>query len=347
MTRHTADSITDPVLDDLYGRLVQIRQLAGDALIGFHTSPAPAVPVRQRADCTELEWAQRERDRMERLYTRESARADKAEREVQQLREQLAAAEYEAEALGHRASRYRAQRDEARRQLADTREKRHRWAEEADIEIRALRERAEQAEAALDRVRALHSRFENKYVGYDTCNGCELNNNELVPWPCPTIRELDGTEAAPAPAGAEATEGTAFRRRCAGLARNADDFADAYRKVVTDRAAIRASDEPEPRPAPRHIGGGANAEDCPACGPETPYPFICPGNVATDERACPTPMTHNWSCGCPTDQDRPDPRCICGDPIQLMDDTDPTSWIHTPGSDTRCTDARPAAEETR
>lgn len=35
------------------------------------------------------------------------------------------------------------------------------------------------------------------------------------------------------------------------------------------------------------------------------------------------------------------PRCVCGDPVQLMDEADPTSWIHSPGSDTRCLDARP------
>ncbi|NUO42381.1 MAG: hypothetical protein HOV82_10115 [Streptomyces sp.] len=34
-------------------------------------------------------------------------------------------------------------------------------------------------------------------------------------------------------------------------------------------------------------------------------------------------------------------RCVCGDPVQLMDDNDPTSWIHSPGSDTRCLHARP------
>ncbi|MFE7972981.1 hypothetical protein [Streptomyces shenzhenensis] len=36
-------------------------------------------PVRQRADCTELEWAQQERARFERLYTREYTRAERAE----------------------------------------------------------------------------------------------------------------------------------------------------------------------------------------------------------------------------------------------------------------------------
>ena len=36
-------------------------------------------PVKQRADCTELEWAEQERARFERLYTRETVRADLAE----------------------------------------------------------------------------------------------------------------------------------------------------------------------------------------------------------------------------------------------------------------------------
>jgi hypothetical protein len=32
------------------------------------------------------------------------------------------------------------------------------------------------------------------------------------------------------------------------------------------------------RQPPVHLGGGANAEDCPAChGTNPPYPFICPG----------------------------------------------------------------------
>lgn len=34
-------------------------------------------------------------------------------------------------------------------------------------------------------------------------------------------------------------------------------------------------------------------------------------------------------------------RCICGDPIQLLDD-EPNLWIHAPGSDTPCLDPAPA-----
>ncbi|MFJ3141668.1 hypothetical protein ACIPJM_04355 [Streptomyces halstedii] len=36
-------------------------------------------------------------------------------------------------------------------------------------------------------------------------------------------------------------------------------------------------------------------------------------------------------------------RCVCGDPIEWMTHPDGSGWIHSPGSDTRCLDARPAA----
>ncbi|MGW1436804.1 hypothetical protein ACWD7M_16335 [Streptomyces griseus] len=36
-------------------------------------------------------------------------------------------------------------------------------------------------------------------------------------------------------------------------------------------------------------------------------------------------------------------RCICGDPIEWMTHPDGPGWIHSPGSDTRCLDARPTA----
>jgi hypothetical protein len=47
------------------------------------------------------------------------------------------------------------------------------------------------------------------------------------------------------------------------------------------------AEQPAAEPAPVHIGGGANAEDCPACktSPAPAYPFICPGPAAGD----PTP----------------------------------------------------------
>ncbi|MFD5940229.1 hypothetical protein [Streptomyces griseus] len=38
-----------------------------------------------------------------------------------------------------------------------------------------------------------------------------------------------------------------------------------------------------------------------------------------------------------------DRRCVCGDPIEWMSHPDGSGWIHSPGSDTRCLDARPVA----
>jgi hypothetical protein len=34
-------------------------------------------------------------------------------------------------------------------------------------------------------------------------------------------------------------------------------------------------------------------------------------------------------------------RCVCGDPVELRDEIDPSSWIHSPGSETPCLNARP------
>ncbi|MFJ5070221.1 hypothetical protein ACIQC7_27810 [Kitasatospora sp. NPDC088556] len=52
------------------------------------------------------------------------------------------------------------------------------------------RDRAEQAEARIVAVRAAHQRFE------DRCGDC-YNPDYPEPWPCPTIRALDGAEARP------------------------------------------------------------------------------------------------------------------------------------------------------
>ncbi|GAB2718389.1 hypothetical protein [Streptomyces bullii] len=61
-------------------RLHRAQPLA-DAVLAVLPAPVDraAAPVKQRADCTELEWAEQERARFERLYTRESTRADLAE----------------------------------------------------------------------------------------------------------------------------------------------------------------------------------------------------------------------------------------------------------------------------
>ncbi|MGW2048628.1 hypothetical protein ACWCPF_26105 [Streptomyces sp. NPDC001858] len=48
----------------------------------------------------------------------------------------------------------------------------------------------------------------------------------------------------------------------------------------------------------------------------------------------------------PDTQTREAARCVCGHPIELQDEDDPTTWIHTPGRDTHCVDARPLPSDT-
>jgi hypothetical protein len=57
-------------------------------------------------------------------------------------------------------------------------------------------QRAERAEAAIARVRALHVN------GYGLCDECTGSHG--APWPCPTIRALD--EPTPSPAATQATQ---------------------------------------------------------------------------------------------------------------------------------------------
>lgn len=76
-----------------------------------------------------------------------------------------------------------AEQTESERQLATAREA-----------LASATTRAARAEAALARVRALHSN------GYGLCDECTGSHG--VPWPCPTIRALDQ----PSPAATGATE---------------------------------------------------------------------------------------------------------------------------------------------
>lgn len=85
-----------------------------DAVLGVLPPPADraadraAAPVKQRADCTELEWAEQERARFERLYTREYSRADTAVRDAEIYQQRL-----ERLGEGYTRERKRADRAEA------------------------------------------------------------------------------------------------------------------------------------------------------------------------------------------------------------------------------------------
>jgi hypothetical protein len=74
------------------------RQVASDAT--DRAVRVTAAPVKQRADCTELEWAEQERARFERLYTRETVRADKAEARAAAMERAMESTA--ADALKHR-----------------------------------------------------------------------------------------------------------------------------------------------------------------------------------------------------------------------------------------------------
>ncbi|GFH36604.1 hypothetical protein [Streptomyces pacificus] len=65
--------------------------------------------------------------------------------------------------------------------------------------------------------------------------------------------------------------------------------ADTVAKARRYRAAVRDALDPQEQPATRppvHVGGRANAEDCPACiasALSPPWPFICPGEAAHED----------------------------------------------------------------
>jgi hypothetical protein len=59
---------------------------------------------------------------------------------------------------------------------------------------------------------------------------------------------------------------------------------------------LRAMAEP-PAADAEHVGGGANAEDCPACsGTNPPYPFLCPGPAVSGRTD-----NETRGCGCPSE----------------------------------------------
>jgi hypothetical protein len=62
-------------------------------------------------------------------------------------------------------------------------------------------DRAERAEAAIARARALHHDWE---ADPGHCAHCQDGMGTPLPWPCPTLRALDGP--APGPAATQATE---------------------------------------------------------------------------------------------------------------------------------------------
>jgi hypothetical protein len=92
----------------------RINDLA-DAVLAVLPLPADRAAVKQRADCTEIEWAEQERARFERLYTRESVRADTAEERADTAARDADIYQQRLERLGegYTRERKRAERAEA------------------------------------------------------------------------------------------------------------------------------------------------------------------------------------------------------------------------------------------
>lgn len=93
-----------------FERAERLADAYRDAVLAVLPAPVDraAVPVKQRADCTATEWAEQERARFERLYTRETVRADTAARDAEIYRERL-----ERLGEGYTEQRKRAERAEA------------------------------------------------------------------------------------------------------------------------------------------------------------------------------------------------------------------------------------------
>ncbi|KPI31429.1 hypothetical protein OV320_2645 [Actinobacteria bacterium OV320] len=80
------------------------------------TTDRAAAPVKQRADCTETEWAEQERARFERLYTRETVRADLAEQRADTAARDADIYQQRLERLGEGYTKQRQRADQAEAQ---------------------------------------------------------------------------------------------------------------------------------------------------------------------------------------------------------------------------------------
>jgi hypothetical protein len=111
-----------------------------------------ATPVKQRADCSELEWAEQERARFERLYTRETVRADIAEQRADTAARDADIYQKRLERLseGYTEQRKRAEAMERAMESTAADALKHRGCHR-DLMAQCLR--AERAEAEVERLR--------------------------------------------------------------------------------------------------------------------------------------------------------------------------------------------------
>lgn len=159
-------------------------------------APSPKAPQSQDAELTRLRTELAALRQVARGYCPECGRGD------------CAPTVHDWERQRQRAEQAEAERDELRGEittalarLADMAKSR---AEQDGAELVRLRERAEQAEAAIARVRALHRPVEGLGYGPDdddtpgaygdiaqVCSSCGTSGEHGVRWPCPTIAALN------------------------------------------------------------------------------------------------------------------------------------------------------------
>ncbi|MFE0808183.1 hypothetical protein ACFW34_11955 [Streptomyces sp. NPDC058848] len=202
--RHTVDSITSDQLDALYERVAKAEHEA-------------EVSVAAAAQLTTLVGKRSEK--AEKAAKSQRQRAKIAETELRVLRAGLRANGADPTQIQNLwaqiSLRNRQWRDEKRRaELAEavTAE----WKRHLERRTTTLRKRAERAEAAIGRVRALHQPAQG--LGYDSdeddtpgsygqiaqaCTTCGTTDEYAVRWPCDTIRALDESSV---PAATEVTE---------------------------------------------------------------------------------------------------------------------------------------------
>ncbi|WP_434744613.1 hypothetical protein [Streptomyces sp. A-14] len=122
-----------------------------------------------------------------------------------------------------------------------------------------------------------------------------------------------------------------------------DKYADSRARIVREHVAAEHAPTPEPGPVPAWVDGDPLMEAMAAAvyeqcdkHPEVSVTIDDPRTIAAVAATVARQLLG-------TSEAEGDRRCVCGDPIEWMTHPGGPGWIHSPGADTRCLDARPAA----
>ncbi|MFI5739129.1 hypothetical protein ACIA9I_12240 [Streptomyces anulatus] len=121
--------------------------------------------------------------------------------------------------------------------------------------------------------------------------------------------------------------------------RPADQLRDRLAALLAHHADVLASRWDAYAPDPAAYSLRLHAAELTA-DEETPFIRELLDAAMTFEAERPALAVARQLLGTTSEDDR---RCVCGDPVEWMTHPDGPGWIHSPGSDTRCLDARPVA----